>query len=85
MVKDIERSIAARRSREVPSHKRFDARRARLTCAVKGGALSLTVAVRGASHAYAVRRTLGLINDLFVLLHETYPDYLVAQFGISTE
>jgi hypothetical protein len=85
VMKDIERSIAARRGRDVPAHKRFDARRARVGCMVKGGALSLTVEVLGASHEYTVRRTLSLINDLFVLLHETYPDYLVAHFGISSE
>jgi hypothetical protein len=69
----------------VPAHKRFDGRRARVECTVRGGTLGLTVTVRGASHEYAVRRTLSLINDLFVLLHETYPDYLVTHFGISSE
>jgi hypothetical protein len=85
LLRDIERSVAARRDRRVPVHKRFDARRARIDCAVRAGAVSLAVAVRGASHEYAVRRSLALVNDLFVLLHETYPDYLVAHFGLSTE
>lgn len=85
LVEDLERSVVARRGRDVPVHKRFDARRARVECTVTRGTLSLSVAVRGASHEYAVRRTLGLINDLFVLLHATYPDYLVAHFGISSE
>jgi len=25
------------------------------------------------------------VNELFLVLHETYPDYLVAEFGLSAE
>lgn len=78
-------SVAARATRRVPAHRRLDQRRARIRCAVRRGDLSLSVAVRGRSHEYAMRHALNLINDLFLLLHETYPDYLVAQFGLSSE
>jgi hypothetical protein len=78
-------AIDARSTPEVPAHKRVDRRRARMTCTVAGSGLSLAIDVRGANHEYVVRRALNMINDLFLLLHETYPDYLVQRFGLSSE
>jgi hypothetical protein len=77
--------VASRSDRDQPEHKRLDARRARLTGAVRNGAFSLTIEIRGANHDYAVKKALNLINELFLALHEAHPEYLVERFGISTE
>ena len=77
--------VAARSTRAVPDHKRMDARRARLAGAVRTGDFTLSVAIRGTNQDYAVSRTLNLVNDMFVALHEGYPEYLVQHFGISQE
>ena len=82
---EVTRLVAARSTRGVPAHKRIDARRARLSIAVRRGDVSLAIAVRGANHEYAVKHALNVINELFVLLHESHPGYLVEHFGISTE
>ena len=85
MAVDLGALVAARVSRTLPAHKRLDARRARGSCAIRRGDWSLAVHIRGANHEYAVRKAVNLINELFVLLQETYPDYLVERFGLSTE
>jgi hypothetical protein len=77
--------VASRAERHQPAHKRIDARRARVSCAVRNGVFSLAVHIRGANHEYAVRHALNLINELFLALQETYPDYLIERFGLSTE
>ena len=82
---ELKRVVAARSTRTVPAHKRLDARRARLTATVRAGDFSLAIAIRGANHDYAVKHALNLVNELFVLLHEGHPAYLVEQFGMSTE
>ena len=82
---DLRALIAARAGRHIPEHKRVDARRARIAGSTRKGDWSLTVEIRGSNHEYAVRKALNLINELFVLLHERYPEYLVQQFGLSTE
>lgn len=80
------KSIVRSRSMKVqPAHKRLDARRAVVSCAVRKGDWSLAVRIRGANHEYAVRHALNLINELFLSLHDRYPDYLVDRFGLSTE
>jgi len=82
---ELRAGVKERSTTTVPAHKRVDRRRAELACSVSKGALSLTIEVRGSNHEYVVRRALNLINDLFLLLHQTYPDYLEAQFGLSSE
>ncbi len=77
--------IDGRRTGGVPAHKRIDARRARIARSTRRGDFSLTFVVRGRQHEYAVQKGLNLVNDLFVLLHSTYPDYLEEQFGLRAE
>ena len=77
--------VAERSTRGLPDHKRIDARRARLACAARKGSFSLSVNIRGRNEQYAVSKTLNLINEMFVTLHEAHPDYLVEHFGISQE
>jgi hypothetical protein len=85
IVSELRSMVAARSTRGVPDHKRIDSRRARLACTARKGDFSLSVDIRGRNHEYGVRKALNLVNDMFVALHEGYPDYLVQQFGISQE
>jgi hypothetical protein len=82
---ELREMVAVRTTRRLPLHKRMDARRARVFCSIRSRHWSLVVQVRGANHEYAVRKALNLINELFVLLHERYPEYLIEHFGMSTE
>jgi len=85
IVADMKSMVAARSTRAVPDHKRIDARRAKLACAVHKNDFSLSIEIRGRNQEYAVSRVLNLVNEMFVALHETHPDYLVQHFGISQE
>jgi hypothetical protein len=82
---DLRMIVASRSTRTQPSHKRVDARRATLSSAVRGGTWSLTVAIRGSNHEYAVKAALNVINEIFVMLQERHPEYLIEQFGMSME
>jgi len=77
--------VTSRTRKDLPDHKRVDARRARLTATMRKGDFSLSVEIRGRNHDYAVKKALNLINEMFVELHERHPAYLVERFGISTE
>lgn len=77
--------VGSRAKKDQPAHKRIDARRARVSSAIRKGDLSLAIEIRGENHDYAVRRVLNLINELFLSLHDEYPDYLIERFGLSTE
>lgn len=85
MARALDALVHTRTDRDQPAHKRVDARRARLSSAVSKGDWSLSVHIRGANHHYAVQRALNLVNELFLLLHESYPEYLIERFGLSPE
>ena len=82
---DVAAVIGSLARRDTPTHKRLDARRARITGAIRRGAFTLSVGIRGANHEYAVKAALNLINEIFVTLQERHPGYLIEQFGMSTE
>jgi hypothetical protein len=77
--------VRERTSPRVPPHKRLDGRRARAAGAARRGNWGLRVTVRGRNHEYAVRHALNLINELFLFLRESHPEYLVQHFGLSPE
>ena len=77
--------VDLRSTRNQPEHKRVDARRGKISSAVRKGDFSLMMEIRGANHEYAVSKALNVINELFVTLHEHHPDYLIERFGLSTE
>ena len=85
LVAELNAVVASRSHRDQPSHKRLDARRARVRSALRKGAWSLTFEIRGANHAYTVSHALNVINELYLALHSHYPEYLVEHFGLSTE
>ena len=85
MGRDLAALIAARTSRTLPTHRRLDVRRASVEASTRKGAWSLVVTAHGTAHAYAIRYALNLVNDVFLLLHEKYPDYLIEHFGLSAE
>jgi hypothetical protein len=85
MVTTLNSVVRSRTRSTQPAHKRIDGRRARVTSIVREREWSLSVAIRGANAQYAVQRTLNLINELFVALHESYPDNLIERFGLSAE
>jgi hypothetical protein len=77
--------VDLRKARNQPDHKRVDARRGRISSAVRKGDFSLAIEIRGSNHEYAVSKALNVINELFVTLQEHHPDYLIERFGFSTE
>jgi hypothetical protein len=82
---DLKRVVQEHQSAAVPEHRRIDGRRVRLASALRRGSFSLVLTVRGAHQAYAVQRSLNLVNQLFLLLQENYPEYLIECFGFSAE
>jgi|RhiMethySRZTD1v2_1073278.scaffolds.fasta_scaffold06035_4 hypothetical protein len=85
LVSDLKAIVDDHAGSGVPAHRRLDARRLRAACAVRGGHLTLSLQVRGQHHEYAVQRGLNLVNQLFLLLQASYPEYLIEQFGFSAE
>jgi hypothetical protein len=77
--------VATRSTRRVPAHKRLDPRKVQAGCAVRQGSFALTLRIVNGDEPAALSQLLNLVNELFLVLHEAYPEYLVAHFGLSAE
>ena len=82
---ELKRLVDEHRGAAVPRHRRIDARRVRVACAVRRGDFSLTLALRGPHHAYAVQRGVNLVNQIFLLLQANCPEYLIECFGFPSD
>ena len=82
---ELKRLVGEHQGTAVPRHRRIDVRRVRVGCAIRRGDFSLTLAIRGPHHAYAVQRGLDLVNQIFLLLRSSYPEYLIERFGFPSE
>lgn len=81
----LKAALADCTTRAVPAHRRLHPTRATIIGRVAGGDLSVHVTIHVGDGARAIRAALSIVNDLFQILHECYPDYLSAQFGVSDE
>lgn len=81
----LRRLVAERTTRHVPPHKRLDRRTIRVSCGIRRGSFWLTFRVQPGGEARTVPKLLSVVNDLFVEMHEKYPDYLIAEFGLREE
>lgn len=85
LLDQIKEKIISRSGGRIPQHRRLDPRRARVAYMCRNRSVSLKISIKGHHHAYAVQKSLNLVNEIFLLLQEKYPDYLTAQFGFSAE
>lgn len=77
--------LKGRYDRSLPAHRRIDAGRAEVSLVNRGGQVSIVWKVKRNQYAYAVRRLLNLLNEIFVLLHTQFFEYMVENFDASQE
>jgi hypothetical protein len=82
---EVKKFIAERHDRELPEHRRIDRKRAEASCANRGGWVSISLKVKNNQYAYGVNKIVNLIHELFVLLRDRHPDYLVENFDVPQE
>lgn len=71
--------------RQVPKHRRIERGRAEVSCATRGGNLSISLRVKNNQYAYGVNKLVNLAHELFVHLSDCYADYLAEEFGMPQE
>ncbi len=73
-------------STDRPEHRRVDPKRASIRYSNRRGTVTLTLTAERGQSAYAVKRAINLVNELFVgFLNLRYPEYLVANFHLPEE
>lgn len=82
---DVVDFVAGRSAATLPAHRRIDKRSAAVHCEHRRGRLSILVTVRSRQESYAVQRGVNLVNEIFILLHASHPEYLWDAFGMPAE
>ena len=85
LVADVQAFVGSRHARSLPAHRRVDARRVNVDCVYGRGAVSLVLHLTERHHAYAARKGVNLVNEIFTVLQASYPQYLSDVFGVPAE
>ena len=81
----VKRYVQDRYDKSLPAHRAIDPTRADVKTTYSKGNVSLVWKVKRNQHAYAVKRSLNLLNEIFVLLHTEFFEYMVENFDASQE
>jgi len=82
---ELKSFIERRHDKELPEHRRIDRKRAEVSCANRGGFVSVSVKVKNNQYAYGVNRIINLAHELFLHLRERRPEYLMENFDVPQE
>lgn len=85
MYADLKRFVLDRHDGELPDHRRIDSRRAEARCSNRNGNVSISLQVKNRQLAYGVNRVVNLVHELFLHLHDAYPEYLSENFDVPQE
>jgi len=72
-------------SGERPAHRRIDSRKARVTCANRGGDVSLTMKIRDGDYEYAFRKFVNVVQEIYLVFLMEHFDYQVEAFGLDPD
>ena len=74
---ELKSFIDRRHDEELPEHRRIDRKRAEVSCANRGGFVTVALKVKKNQYAYGVNRIVNLAHELFLHLRERRPEYLM--------
>ena len=81
----VKHFVQGRYDKSLPSHRAIDPARAGVKTTYSKGNVSIVWTVSRNQYAYAVKRFLNLLNEIFVLLHTEFFEYMVENFDASQE
>lgn len=82
---ELKSFIHQRHDKELPEHRRIDRRRAEISCANRGGSVSVSLKIKNNQYEYGVNRIVNLAHELFLHLREAHPEYLMENFDVPQE
>ena len=82
---DLKHFLKSRSDRKIPSHRRVDSSRAEVTWTNRRGNISIALMVRKNQYAYGLNKLVNLIHEVFVMLNDSYADYMSENFDAPQE
>lgn len=87
MDRELRQFVRDRQAAERPEHRRIDPAKAAVRCSKRAGNIGLTVTALDGDLPYAVRKLIGLVQEIYmVFLYDgRYYDYLVEVFDLDPD
>src|SRR5262245_28269651 len=87
MDRELRRFLRERHSRQLPEHRRIDARKVVVEAANRAGVISLICTVKGANADYAVRTAVNVVHEIFTdfLSNGHYVPYQIEHLRLNPE
>ena len=82
---DLKRFLKSRCDKDLPKHRRVEAKRAEVVCVNRAGNVSIALKVRNNQYAYGLNRLVNLVHEVFVQLNDSHPDYMCNNFDVPQE
>jgi len=82
---DLKRFFESRSDRAIPKHRRIDPARAELSWINRRGNVSIALKVHNRQYGYGVKKLINLVHEVFVLLNDSYADYMSENFDLPQE
>ncbi|MEK6323966.1 MAG: hypothetical protein AABN33_20170 [Acidobacteriota bacterium] len=82
---DLKRFLKSRSDRKIPKHRRVDASRAEVSWTNRRGNVSIALTVKNNQYAYGLNKLVNLVHEIFVLLNDSYADYMSENFDAPQE
>ena len=89
MYRELRAFLKACQNADRPDHRRIDNRKARVTCANRGGDVSLTMTmtmtIGDANYEYGIRKFIHLIQEIYLVFLTEHFEYQVEAFDLDPD
>ena len=87
MYRELKAFLDARRSDQLPEHRRANPAKVRLASASQRGVISISITARDGDFDYATRKIIQIIHEIFMvfLVDGPYFDYMVEHLGLDPD
>ncbi len=85
LAREVRAFVKGRSDAGLPAHRRVDAKRAEVACAVRRGNMSISLTVKRNQYAYGARALVNLLHEVFVFVRIRDAEYLQQRYGMTEE
>lgn len=85
LARGLKKFVSGLSDESLPEHRRIDPARASVSAFVRKGEMRLKVVAQPAHHAYAAKRVVNLLHEVYLHLQSYHPQYLWENYDASRD
>lgn len=85
LYRELRAYLKARSDPELPAHRRIDPEAFDLVCENRASKVSVGLRPKAANEEQGVRKLMSVVHEMFLYLHDRWPEYMYEAFGSPLE